>query len=127
MRIAIIYLFLLCAPMLCNAQNNKENIEVSSDIFLNVEFEENKLALTENGRKMLNQIGEWVVKINNQQYDYYFEVVPSLKESEKFIEYKRVDVILKYLRRNYKLKSSMFKFIYHEAIPIEGLIRFNIE
>ncbi len=112
----------------CAAQKEQSNAEIVTDQFYDISFEKDKIVLTKQDEQLLNHIGNWIVNSNDSEHDYYFEVIPSIAEEEKsqFIEYKRVDVILKFFKTNYGINESKFTFKFYDPIPVEGIIRFSV-
>lgn len=121
----IFFLFFCLLTFGLYGQEKEKDILVS-DTFLDITFLKDKIDITEKGLKILNYIGSNFSVIDKSKFELYFEVVPNEEEKIDLIEYKRVLIVLNYLRDNYQIDKSIFRVIFHEAITNNNFIRFSL-
>lgn len=120
-------LFFCLISIRFTAQNKKPAVVIAYDYFYDITFEKHQLVLTDSGIEILNTIGDLITKHKSDQ-EYHFDIVPSIEEfkNSNHIGFLRVAIILNFLKDRFKVDKSKLTFTFHEAIPIEGTIRFSI-
>ncbi len=100
------------------------NLTISHDPITSIEFDLNQQGLSKEHTEFLNNIGILINK--NKNVKYLFQIIPSNKEQIN-LEYKRTDLILEYLKSNFKIKKSQILIQYFESIPHKSMIMFVME
>jgi hypothetical protein len=117
----------MCFACVCVGQTiEKDGLTISYDRLIVIKFSENSINLTDKDKKTLDFIGDIILNNASLEINFVFEVLSCEEENQRNenIEYKRVKIVLDYLKEHFNINRERLLFRFIEFPCIDG---FNMQ
>lgn len=116
MKLAIKLILILCLSV--EAFSQEPDINISTDVFLNIYYNKGQIVPTADGTKVLNHVAEGIVSAkipDNHNFRIEVGTCEFEKKNDEFVSYKRLEYLFNYFEQKYNVHRGRFQFDFSDS------------